>query len=667
MPATFDIMPRVARRPRSHRSAVLGAVVALAAADVEGAADFYVHASLGLDSNPGSADRPFRSLDKLARVMGSGDRAFLAGEFRERLQLVGLSNITVAQWPGEPQAVLRGDHIITGPWSGGGGVWSTVFPADTTPAAVVVDWDASIDQDGRHFGFLVRMPDLQSLMDNVNSFCFDDATGTLTINLDGDDPALHQIAYCEKGVDGLAIIGGASGVSGVVVDGIHSYLWGDPTPGRGYGFKMQDCRDSVLRNHVAIDNGYHGTGWVNYNVPNIGNLEEHGSVWGANNDSCYVFYTSVGEVSGARWSDCVARKYTFLGRNGRPAPGARCVAFAVHTSNDGPLVKDVMIERCKVIEYADENLGAAYASQSTPLPGDPLDWRTYPVRVVESAVVGGKANYIFPSSMALVRCRLDYSNTGAFSGTGEAVFSDNAMSGSGAVLLDACEVVTNLDGPGARAFFGIRGQMRWIFLNSSFLDAGTNSLAHRLFMWYSPQAGVQARGSIFAFRDRAGTRWFGYNDNNAAWLGLHDFEDCVYVNVSDAAYSTVSNGSYNDKAEWATLVDPDGIYLTQVPFADASGAGGLALDPGGPLAGLRKRLAIATSRGINGVAYSGTYGAYQEPCEADLNNDGFVNGDDYDVFAEMFESGDPGADVNNDGFVNGDDIDIFAGVFESGC
>ncbi len=54
-------------------------------------------------------------------------------------------------------------------------------------------------------------------------------------------------------------------------------------------------------------------------------------------------------------------------------------------------------------------------------------------------------------------------------------------------------------------------------------------------------------------------------------------------------------------------------------------------------------------------------------CAADLNNDGFVNGDDYDYFASMFEAADPGADINNDSFVNGDDYDAFASAFENGC
>lgn len=54
-------------------------------------------------------------------------------------------------------------------------------------------------------------------------------------------------------------------------------------------------------------------------------------------------------------------------------------------------------------------------------------------------------------------------------------------------------------------------------------------------------------------------------------------------------------------------------------------------------------------------------------CLADFNNDGFVNGNDYDAFAEVFDIADPAADINGDGFVNGDDYDVFAEAFDAGC
>ncbi|MBL8760591.1 MAG: hypothetical protein JNL50_04745 [Phycisphaerae bacterium] len=57
----------------------------------------------------------------------------------------------------------------------------------------------------------------------------------------------------------------------------------------------------------------------------------------------------------------------------------------------------------------------------------------------------------------------------------------------------------------------------------------------------------------------------------------------------------------------------------------------------------------------------------QTPCPADRNSDAYVNGDDFDLFAEAFEYGHTDADFNEDGFVNGDDYDAFAEHFEAGC
>ncbi len=54
-------------------------------------------------------------------------------------------------------------------------------------------------------------------------------------------------------------------------------------------------------------------------------------------------------------------------------------------------------------------------------------------------------------------------------------------------------------------------------------------------------------------------------------------------------------------------------------------------------------------------------------CAADVNFDGFVNGDDYDAFASAFDGADFAADFNGDGFVNGDDYDAFASAFDAGC
>ena len=56
-----------------------------------------------------------------------------------------------------------------------------------------------------------------------------------------------------------------------------------------------------------------------------------------------------------------------------------------------------------------------------------------------------------------------------------------------------------------------------------------------------------------------------------------------------------------------------------------------------------------------------------DPCASDFNNDGFVNGDDFDSFAQAFEFGEGIADLNMDGSRTTDDLDIFVDHFELGC
>ena len=58
---------------------------------------------------------------------------------------------------------------------------------------------------------------------------------------------------------------------------------------------------------------------------------------------------------------------------------------------------------------------------------------------------------------------------------------------------------------------------------------------------------------------------------------------------------------------------------------------------------------------------------FQPYCPADFNDDRYVNGNDFDDWAALFEVGATAADLDFDGYVNGNDYDAFAEHFESGC
>ncbi|MCC6970085.1 MAG: hypothetical protein IT434_07655 [Phycisphaerales bacterium] len=163
--------------------------------------------------------------------------------------------------------------------------------------------------------------------------------------------------------------------------------------------------------------------------------------------------------------------------------------------------------------------------------------------------------------------------------------------------------------------------------------------------------------------------------------------------INMATGSGVINASHsNIQGGWAgagnisgdpLFVDPNGVDNVlgtiddDYSLADGSpciDAGDNAMIPGGillDLAGQSRRIDVVgvpdTGWGVAPIVDMGAYEHLAGACLADFNQDGFVNGDDYDAFAEFFEAGDLGADINHDGFVNGDDYDLFAEHFEAGC
>jgi hypothetical protein len=96
-----------------------------------------------------------------------------------------------------------------------------------------------------------------------------------------------------------------------------------------------------------------------------------------------------------------------------------------------------------------------------------------------------------------------------------------------------------------------------------------------------------------------------------------------------------------------------GTHVLRVEFFENGGAQGLIARVQGP--GIDKQVIPAAML------------VHSTPCPADFNDDGFVNGDDYDLFAGAFEIGDAAADFDGNGFVNGDDFDAFALAFDEGC
>jgi len=143
--------------------------------------------------------------------------------------------------------------------------------------------------------------------------------------------------------------------------------------------------------------------------------------------------------------------------------------------------------------------------------------------------------------------------------------------------------------------------------------------------------------------------------------------------------ATPSNGYSNVSVQWRR----NGVAISN-GAGGASSGGGTVSGASGPLPSPTDATpAVLTITGVQasdagdytavfsnscgGVTSESAVVAVNGGCAADFNHDGFVNGDDYDFFAEAFDVADPAADFNHDGFVNGDDYDAFAEHFDVGC
>ncbi len=184
-------------------------------------------------------------------------------------------------------------------------------------------------------------------------------------------------------------------------------------------------------------------------------------------------------------------------------------------------------------------------------------------------------------------------------------------------------------------------------------------------------------------------RWYEFNTNN--WptsgsvtlnqsgnvdggSGVHTWFPALYSNkfgdvgivMARSSSTTYCNVAYTGRKATDAAGTMGALQQAAIGNATASGRWGdyfdIAIDP----------VNEATFWLIGEYQTGGGWGTWISSfnisyCPADLNKDGFVNGDDYDLFADAFDAGLPAADFDKNGFVNGDDYDAFASAFDAGC
>ena len=256
--------------------------------------DYYVDAAGGFDGGTNAPETPWATIDYAIDngfASEAGDTLHLSGTFYEQIRLSWqaghvCSGLTIKQWEGMPQAVIRGDtptEVADWNETSTNTVYEYTLNAGTVPywvntgdankhytlregiVSVTINWDTSIDQYGRHYGHLAQSDQIITGVDGVTALAtvlaaMDDQTwlfipnpvaasggggGKIYIKLAAyaDDAALDlaapQINYVIGNRNGIEIgtptyttyptWGAYDGrnVTNCTIDGLHVYLWCD--------------------------------------------------------------------------------------------------------------------------------------------------------------------------------------------------------------------------------------------------------------------------------------------------------------------------------------------------------------------------------------------------------------------------------------------------------
>ncbi len=163
------------------------------------------------------------------------------------------------------------------------------------------------------------------------------------------------------------------------------------------------------------------------------------------------------------------------------------------------------------------------------------------------------------------------------------------------------------------------------------------------------------------------TVW-GIHTADLAGAAPNDSPAYLYVGAMGHNGDPIVDFTYDNPTPWTDT--PDGMQLHLQAVFLGGDQGSISSDYGlnnEAITKLRTYIQIFTLAHPNGELRGQILPAPGLPCPADRDVDGFVTGDDYDLYVRLFELGTNLADFNKDGFVNGDDFDEFVAAFEAGC
>lgn len=164
----------------NHLSLIRHVLIALTLTSTLVANTYYV-ATTGSDTNPGSIETPFQTIQHAVDIMQSGDTCYLrAGSYSEEVQIHDLPHITIQNFPNE-EVTLNGTVLIENTWSVyEGQIYKTTLDQDI--------WQLFVDDEEM---IMARWPNARfddgTIWDQDNNWAHGDENASVN-GMEVDDP-----------------------------------------------------------------------------------------------------------------------------------------------------------------------------------------------------------------------------------------------------------------------------------------------------------------------------------------------------------------------------------------------------------------------------------------------------------------------------------------------
>lgn len=624
------------------------------------AGPFFVDSDFGLDANSGLASSsPKKTLAAAVALFdaSTAETLYVNGTFRnEVIALTSNSNKTITQMPavgptdGQPwalpggstvrQAVLRGDRLTVGSWTGiGNGVYTLAIAPSLNVSAITYGWDThATTAIGQHKFGMVRVASAAAVTTYATGtggakgvvYYESTATGLITAYFGGDDPNAsgHAVGYitAEATLAAIRMVTCAA----CVVSSINFALWTVYGGQFGWAMRWEGSTGCAIIGCTFDDMGRHIAGTIGGSGNSSGNTIANCVFRGMTPTDANIVFNGInseGALTGTV-SGCTIYLTRWLGIDGNYAHGqlGAVGAFAVntqtgvyaHADTGNTAISLIAINGTTIVnvEKVGDAKPIAADNAVAVATGSRRAFSAYPMQADGCTITDFLSENIAATTASIAYRRSAIGTTcPAATGFGAAgvVGQCNAANSANYLrLYEECSIRMDLTGAVTRAFNGqgsTGGMKRFSFINCSFSNFSVDAANNHSFFDPATEAVVyfETVGCNLSHVTADATNRVMIFDRDPG-MNAGDHLDNLYFNMGEYGHQS----SYVTAAQWVAGIDTSATVAVNVlaatPYASNTT---LALVTSAQSLRRVTTTVVPSCGGINGVAYSGNFGDWQ--------------------------------------------------------